>query len=104
MPFRNRLQKESSTHDRREHATFRESSRRKLIEERKEMEHEFNRIEKEIRQAISDGYVFSDSKVRHNMNDVMFVNKNNKHRKRWSIEYRENYCKLKKIWEGTELS
>lgn len=103
MPFRSKMQKASSVHDKSK-STLREKSKNHKFEERKEMEKEFTALEKEIQLLLEEGYVLDKDIIRHNVHEVNFINHHNKSAKKISIAYRENYSQLQKLWGAEELS
>ena len=103
MPFRSKMQKASSVHDKSK-STLREKSKDHKFEERKEMEREFTTLEKEIQLLLDDGYTLDKELIRHNVHEVNFVNHRIKEVRTISIVYRDNYSQLQKLWSEKELS
>jgi|LGOV01.1.fsa_nt_gb hypothetical protein len=103
MPFRSKMQKASSVHDKSK-STLREKSKDHKFEERKEMEKEFTTLEKEIQLLLKDGYELDKDAIRHNVHEVNFINHRIKEVRTISIVYHENYSQLQKLWGVEELS
>ena len=103
MPFRTKMQKASSVHDKSK-STLREKSKNNKFEERKEMERELIALEKEIQILLDKGYEAGKETIRHNVHEINFVSHEEKDVKKISIAYRENYSQLQKLWKSEELS
>lgn len=98
MPFKTNAQKAACVHDKSK-STFRENAKQHVTEEKKQMEHEFITVEKEIMKALNDKYEFSETRLAHEIYEVIFFNRVNKDKKSFRIEFGENYNKLKELWE-----
>lgn len=103
MPNMNRVQKAASVHDKSK-STYREKSKKRHFTEKKEMEHEYRKLETEIKKMMADGYEVLTTEEIHDQYVVTFINRSNRKRKRINFVFGENYCKLKKQWDMNELN
>lgn len=98
MPFRNMGKNGVGLHDK-ARGMVKERSRDNFLREKKEMEHELNTTHDEIMKAMNDRYEYDMTKEKHGTREVTFFNRLNNHKKRFTIEFEENYNKLRNLWE-----
>jgi hypothetical protein len=99
MHFRDSQQRKvSCVHDR-SSQTFREKSRNRYANEKKEKEHELQDNENDIMKVMNDHYEFLRSSRDHGSYVVKFQNPESHRIKNFRFEFEDNYEKLKTLWE-----
>jgi len=91
----------SCTHDR-SSQTFRERSRKRYADEKKEREHELHDNQNDILKAMNDHFEHLRTNRDHGQYVVKFRNPENHRIRNFRFEYEDNYEKLKNIWEGPQ--
>lgn len=103
MPNMNRVQKAASVHDKSK-STYREKAKERHFAEKKEMEHEYHKLEKEIKKMMVENYDVLTIEEIHDQYVVTFINRIKNKRKKINFIFGENYCKLRKYWDMNELN
>lgn len=81
---------------------YRETSRKRYEEEKKEMEKELHENRTELEKILNEHYEYFDERMEHNYNMVRFKASGKDSFKELKFEFEENYMHLKEMWEKTE--
>lgn len=99
MHFRNSSQRQvNGIHDR-SSQTFREKSRKRYADEKKEKEHELHENQANILKAMNDHYEYLRTNQDHGTYVVKFRNPDSHGIKNFRFQFEDNYEQLRDIWE-----
>ena len=92
---------EKNTHDR-GRSTLRERARKHFLQEKKDMEHEFQQNKALLNKWINDGFNFENVAREENKYIVHFVNPKTSDERDCLFNFESNYAQLENIWQSND--